>query len=80
MITYSQLESMCKTYPNDQHLGAFVRSLYFSEERRATTNNPKGTTVTSLDSDMEKAHEIIEEEEETLRFPGNHTPHWRTGI
>ena len=46
----------------------------------APTNNPKGTTVTSLDSDMEKAHEIIEEEEETLRFPGNHTPHWRTGI
>ena len=66
MITYSKLEAMCKTYPNDQHLGAFVRSLYFSEQR-AQQSITEGTVVTDLDSQMEEAHRIIEEN----RFPGN---------
>ena len=66
-ISYSQLKSMCKTYPNDQHLGAFVRSLYFSEERAQQTIT-EGTSATSLDSEMEKAHRLLEDEN---RFPGN---------
>ena len=41
------------------------------EYRRATTNNPKGTSVTSpnpdLDEQMEEAHSILEDEN---RFPG----------
>ncbi len=57
---------MCKTYPNDQHLGAFVRSLYFSEQR-AQQSITEGTALTDLDSQMEEAHRIIEEN----RFPGN---------
>ena len=34
MIDYSKLEAMILAYPNDQALGAFVRSLYHSEQRR----------------------------------------------
>ena len=37
MLTYSQLNSAIMTYPNDQELGAFVRALYYSEERRRET-------------------------------------------
>ena len=54
------------TYPNDQQLGAFVRSLYFSEER-AQQLITEGTSVTSLDEQMEEAHSILEDEN---RFPG----------
>ena len=60
-ISYSKLKSMCLTYPNDQQLGAFVRSLYFSEERAQQTIT-EGTSVTSLDSAMEKAHRLLEDE------------------
>ena len=62
---------MCLTYPNDSQLGAFVRSLYFSEER-AQQSITEGTSVTSpnpdLDEQMEEAHSILEDEN---RFPGN---------
>ena len=34
MIDYSKLEAMILAYPNDKELGAFVRSLYHSEQRR----------------------------------------------
>ena len=34
MLTYSQLNSAIMAYPNDQELGAFVRSLYYTEQRR----------------------------------------------
>ena len=37
MLTYSQLNSAIMTSPNDQELGAFVRALYYSEERRRET-------------------------------------------
>ena len=67
MISYSKLKSMCLTYPNDSQLGAFVRSLYFSEER-AQQLITEGTSVTSLDEQMEEAHSILEDEN---RFPGN---------
>ena len=67
MISYSKLKSMCLTYPNDSQLGAFVRSLYFSEER-AQQSITEGTSVTSLDEQMEEAHSILEDEN---RFPGN---------
>ena len=33
MLTYSQLNSAIMAYPNDQELGAFVRSLYYTEQR-----------------------------------------------
>ena len=59
MINYSKLETMCKTYPNDQQLGSFVRSLYYSEQR-AQQSITEGTVVTDLDSQMEEAHQHIE--------------------
>ena len=34
MLTYLQLNSAVMTYPNDQELGAFIRSLYYAEQRR----------------------------------------------
>tara|TARA_B100000579_G_scaffold180188_1_gene146826 strand:- start:42 stop:188 length:147 start_codon:yes stop_codon:yes gene_type:complete len=34
MITFTQLNSAVATYPNDQELGAFIRSLYYTEQRR----------------------------------------------
>ena len=37
MITFTQLSSAVATYPNDQELGAFLRALYYSEERRIKT-------------------------------------------
>lgn len=37
MLTFTQLNSAVATYPNDQELGAFVRALYYSEERRRET-------------------------------------------
>ena len=43
MITFTQLNSAVATYPNDQELGAFIRSLYYTEQRRQqqllTTHN-----------------------------------------
>ena len=43
---------MCLTYPNDQQLGAFVRSLYFSEERAQQTIT-EGTSVTRVETQLE---------------------------
>ena len=37
------IKKLVEKYPNDQELGSKVREMY----RRATTNNPKGTSVTS---------------------------------
>jgi hypothetical protein len=66
MINYSKLKSLVMTYSNDAELGAFVRSLYFSEHR-AQQSITEGTVVTDLDSQMEEAHNILEDEN---RFPG----------
>ena len=63
-----ELKYLVDKYPNDSQLGAEIRKLYW-KTRHATDNNPKGT------SDYEP-----ENEDETKRFPGNHTPHWRTGV
>ena len=63
MITYSKLEAMCKTYPNDQHLGAFVRSLYFSEQR-AQQSITEGTKVTSSEIQLELDLEDPKEDKE----------------
>ena len=63
-----ELKYLVDEHPNDASLGAEIRKLYW-KTRHATDNNPKGT------SDYEP-----ENEEETQRFSGNHTPHWRTGV
>ena len=78
-MTIEDIKKLVEKYPNDQELGSKVREEYWSEHDKqmrelldlpsATDNNPKGT------SDYEP-----ENEEETKRFPGNHTPHWRTGV
>ena len=63
-----ELEYLVNEYPNDAKLGEYIRKLYW-KTRHTTTNNPKGTS----------GYEP-ENEEETKRFPGNHTPHWRTVV
>ena len=34
MITFTQLNSAVETYPTAQELGACIRSLYYTEQRR----------------------------------------------
>ena len=34
MLKYTQLKGAIIAYPNDQELGAFIRSLYYTEQRR----------------------------------------------
>jgi len=34
VLTYLQLNSAVMAYSNDQELGAFIRSLYYTEQRR----------------------------------------------
>lgn len=42
------IKKLVEKYPNDMELGSKVREMY----RRATTNNPKGTSVTSVIKDQ----------------------------
>ena len=44
------IKKLVEKYPNDMELGSKVREMY----RRATTNNPKGTSVTSLKNKDDK--------------------------
>ena len=34
MITFTQLSRAVSIYPDDQDLGAFIRTLYYTEQRR----------------------------------------------
>ena len=74
-IGLKELKSLIDDYPNDAQLGAYIRKLYW-QSRRATDNNPQGTSDTSveftgdLDADMELAHRLLEEEK---RFPGTNS-------
>lgn len=79
MITHEEVVLLVKKNPNDMKLGSKIRQLYLYDSEnpyRHEDNMPdmpaqqtitEGTSVTSLDSAMEEAHSILEDEN---RFPG----------
>ena len=53
--TINTIKRLVEKYPNDMELGSKVREMY----RRATTNNPQGTSVTSQVKEDDKIDTTI---------------------
>ena len=82
MITHEEVVLLVEKNPNDMKLGEKIRQLYLYDSENpyrnednlpdlssATTNNPEGTSVTSIDDQMEEVWKQLEFEE-LQRFPG----------
>lgn len=82
MITHEEVILLVESNPNDMKLGEKIRQLYLYDQENpyrhednmpdlpsATDHNPQGTSVTSIDSQMEEVWTQIEDEE-LQRFPG----------
>tara|TARA_B100000073_G_scaffold291398_1_gene254401 strand:- start:419 stop:709 length:291 start_codon:yes stop_codon:yes gene_type:complete len=78
-MTNEDIKTLVEKYPNDMQLGQKVRELYMNERDKiiregldlpAQQTITEGTSVTSIDSQMEEVWTQIEKEE-LQRFPGN---------
>jgi len=78
-MTNEDIKTLVEKYPNDMQLGQKVRELYMNERDKiiregldlpAQQTITEGTSVTSIDSQMEEVWTQIENEE-LQRFPGN---------
>ena len=78
-MTNEDIKTLVEKYPNDMQLGQKVRELYMNERDKiiregldlpAQQTITEGTSVTSIDSQMEEVWNQIEKEE-LQRFPGN---------
>ena len=85
MITHEEVVLLVEKNPNDMKLGEKIRQLYLYDSENpyrhedsmpdlssATDNNPQGTSVTSIDDQMEEVWTQIEKEE-LQRFPGTNS-------
>lgn len=83
MITHEEVVLLVEKNPNDMKLGEKIRQLYSYDQENpyrnednlpdlssATDHNPEGTSVTSIDDQMEEVWKQLEFEE-LQRFPGN---------
>lgn len=78
-MTHEDIVKLVEKYPNDMQLGEEVRQLYWQERDKviregldlpAQQSITEGTSVTSIDNQMELSHKLLENEE-LQRFPGN---------
>ena len=78
-MTHEDIVKLVEKYPNDMELGREVRQLYWQERDKviregldlpAQQSITEGTSVTSIDDQMEEVWTQIEKEE-LQRFPGN---------
>ena len=78
-MTNEDIKTLVEKYPNDMQLGQKVRELYRNErdsvireglDLPAQQTITEGTSVTSIDSQMEEVWKQLEFEE-LQRFPGN---------
>ena len=78
-MTNEDIKTLVEKYPNDMQLGQKVRELYMNERDQviregldlpAQQTITEGTSVTSIDSQMEEVWKQLEFEE-LQRFPGN---------
>ena len=82
MITHEEVVLLVESNPNDMKLGSKIRELYWYDRDKPYRNEDnlpdlpaqqtitEGTSVTSIDSQMEEVWTQIENEE-LQRFPGN---------
>ena len=78
-MTNEDIKTLVEKYPNDMQLGKKVRELYMNErdsviveglDLPAQQTITEGTSVTSIDDQMEEVWKQLEFEE-LQRFPGN---------
>ncbi len=82
MITHEEVVLLVEKNPNDAKLGEKIRELYWYDRDKPYRNEDnlpdlpaqqsitEGTSVTSIDNQMELSHKLLENEE-LQRFPGN---------
>ena len=82
MITHEEVVLLVEKNPNDMKLGEKIRQLYWYDRDKPYRNEDnlpdlpaqqsitEGTSVTSIDNQMELSHKLLENEE-LQRFPGN---------
>ena len=82
MITHEEVVLLVEKNPNDAKLGEKIRQLYLYDRDKPYRNEDnlpdlpaqqsitEGTSVTSIDNQMELSHKLLENEE-LQRFPGN---------